>query len=86
MHGENELSIECLSDLEPRGTDTTIRSKSESPAALVERLERWRKSNPDRPAYLIEICSSLDFSERTLREACHEVLGTTRRAISDCAV
>ena len=77
MHGKHELSIEALPALKPHKHARTELYNNELHATIVESLERWRQRNLDRPAYLIEICAALGVSERTLRQACHEVLGTT---------
>jgi AraC-like DNA-binding protein len=77
VHGKRELSIEALPALRPRKHARSELYNNELHATIVESLERWRQSNLDRSAYLIEICAALGVSERTLRQACHEVLGTT---------
>ncbi len=77
MHGKRELSIGALPAGRPRKHARSDLHNNESHVTIVESLERWRQDNLDRPTYLIEICAALGVSERTLRQACHEVLGTT---------
>jgi AraC-like DNA-binding protein len=77
VRGNHNLTIGPSPDITFSRTGPTKRGNIESHATTVERLEHWRTNNADRPAYLIEVCAALGVSERTLRQACHEVLGTT---------
>ena len=58
----------------------TVRAPKSSLAsrrlAIVKKFKAFLENHPDRPLYLPEICSSIGVSERTLRAACEEHLGT----------
>ena len=70
---ENEfvhVMVRCLADAV--GKPNTVARRHD---AIIARFEEFLEANPDRPLYLIEICTAIGVAERTLRACCEEHLG-----------
>jgi len=70
---ENEfvhVMVRCFADAV--GKPNTVARRHD---AIIARFEEFLEANPDRPLYLIEICTAIGVAERTLRACCEEHLG-----------
>lgn len=65
------VMVRCL--VEGVAIETTTGARRHD--AIIDRLEAFLETNPDRPLYLTEICSATGAAERTLRAACERHLG-----------
>lgn len=63
--------VRCLSG----GVDAARSGGWRNHLRIMAGFEEWLALNPDRPAYLAEICAALGVSQRTLNICCHEHLG-----------
>ena len=66
-----QLMVRCLDESE--SSEVTAGSRRHD--LIVTRLESFLRRNPNRPLYLMEICTAIGVAERTLRAACEEHLG-----------
>ena len=65
------VMVRCL--VEEGAVETS--SSNRRHAVTLARLEELLVENCDRPLHLVEICSAIAVSERTLRQCCQEYLG-----------
>ena len=68
-----ETMVACLSD----GDDVQVDRRCRNHAAVMARFEDWLQANLPRPVYLLEACTAVGASERTLRACCQEHLGVS---------
>ncbi|MDH2351199.1 helix-turn-helix domain-containing protein [Bradyrhizobium sp. SSUT112] len=65
------LMIRCLTE----NVSSEVTAGNRRHDLIVARFEEFMEANPDQPLYLMEICTAIGVSERTLRVACEKHLG-----------
>ena len=65
------LLVRCLAE----GVVATTKSGNLRHRTIIARFEEFLEAHPNKPLYLIDVCSFVGAAERTLRCACEEQLG-----------